>query len=195
MRELGDDYTYSAFIARIEEQKKDMNPAQKAGLKQRLDLLHTFTQPVAKLKLPHKVRSIGEEQRFAAGRVTIIDLSDPFVDAAMAGAIFEICIRLFQRAEVDTGKVLVVDEAHKVSLLYSSLMFLLANWETQYLSDSSSPTGLTRALLSLVRQQRHMSMRVIVSTQGQNNLLKWCSNDPQTFRRAHSSAVRIHCTL
>jgi len=127
-----------------------MNPSQKAGLKQRLDLLQTFTQPAGKPKLPIKasIFSTVEEQRFASGRLTIIDLSDPFVDSAMAGAIFEICIRLFQRANVDTGKVLVVDEAHK------------------YLSDSSStPTGLTRALLSLVRQQRHMSMRVIVSTQ------------------------------
>ncbi|KAI0282339.1 hypothetical protein BGY98DRAFT_113288 [Russula aff. rugulosa BPL654] len=88
-----------------------------------------------------------EEERFAAGMITIVDLSDPFVDAPLAGAIFEICIRLFQRASVDTGKVLVVDEAHK------------------YLSDSNSPTGLTQALLSLVRQQRHMSMRVVVSTQ------------------------------
>lgn len=145
-----------------------MNPAQKAGLKQRLDLLNTFTQPVGKPKLPSKSRisTVEEEQRFAAGRVTIVDLSDPFVDAAMAGAIFEICIRLFQRADVKTGRVLVVDEAHKV-LLPSSPMVLLANWETQYLSDASNtPTGLTRALLSLVRQQRHMSMRVIVSTQG-----------------------------
>lgn len=122
MRELGDDYTYSAFMTRVEEQKRDMNPAQKAGLKQRLDLLMTFTQPSGSPKLSYKARSSTfdvEEQRFVAGRVTIVDLSDPFVDAAMAGAIFEICIRLFQRADVDTGKVLVVDEAHKVLLLSS----------------------------------------------------------------------------
>lgn len=114
-------------MARIEEQKRDMNPAQKAGLKQRLDLLMTFTQPAGTLKLSHKARSISmvEEQRFASGRVTIVDLSDPFVDAAMAGAIFEICIRLFQRASVDTGKVLVVDEAHKVLLPSSSPTVLL----------------------------------------------------------------------
>lgn len=57
-----------------------------------------------------------DEDRFAAGMVTIVDLSDPFVDPALAGAIFEICVRLFQKASVDTGKVLVVDEAHKVLL-------------------------------------------------------------------------------
>ena len=55
-------------------------------------------------------------KRFAAGQLTIIDLSDPFLDAASACGLFEIIIRLFIRADVDTGKVLVVDEAHKVSV-------------------------------------------------------------------------------
>jgi hypothetical protein len=143
LRELGDDFTYSEFMTRIEE--KYMNTAQRAGLNQRLDLLQTFTQSPSEAR---SISTVEEEQRFASGRVTIVDLSDPFVDPAMAGVIFEICIRLFQKADVDTGKVLVVDEAHK------------------YLSDSSgAPTSLTRALLSLVRQIRHMAMRVIVSTQ------------------------------
>ena len=48
--------------------------------------------------------------------MTIIDLSDPFLDAASACGLFEIIVRLFIRAEVNTGKVLVVDEAHKVSI-------------------------------------------------------------------------------
>jgi len=150
LRELGDDYTYSAFITKLEESKKSMNPAQKAGLKQRLDLLQTFTRPADKFTSSYKARNttaMKDEERFAAGMVTIVDLSDPFVDPALAGAIFEICIRLFQRASVDTGKVLIVDEAHK------------------YLSDTNTSNVLTQALLSLVRQQRHMSMRVIVSTQ------------------------------
>jgi hypothetical protein len=114
-------------MTKLEERKKDMNPAQKVGLKQRLDLLHTFTRPTSRpLKFGGSRNVIPEEDRFASGMVTIIDLSDPFVDPALAGAIFEICIRLFQRARVDTGKVLVVDEAHKVPLsLYPR--YLLAN--------------------------------------------------------------------
>lgn len=104
-------------MASLEERKKDMNPAQKAGLKQRLELLQTFTRPTTKPIQSNRFRNfIEEEGRFDSGMVTIIDLSDPFVDPALAGAIFEICIRLFQRAKVDTGKVLVVDEAHKVLL-------------------------------------------------------------------------------
>jgi hypothetical protein len=127
LRELGDDYTYSAFMRQLEEKKKDMNPAQKAGLRQRLDLLQTFTRQTRSLPLANASRntaSMREEERFVSGMITIIDLSDPFVDPPLAGAIFEICIRLFQRASVDTGKVLVVDEAHKVPGLCYGILLL-----------------------------------------------------------------------
>jgi hypothetical protein len=126
LRELGDDYNYSAFMKQLEEKKKEMNPAQKAGLKQRLELLQTFTRQTRSLPLANAARNtvvMKEEERFASGVITIIDLSDPFVDPALAGAIFEICIRLFQRASVETGKVLVVDEAHKV--LCRNLLLLI----------------------------------------------------------------------
>jgi hypothetical protein len=53
--------------------------------------------------------------RFAAGQLTIIDLSDPFIDPASACGLFEIMTRLFVRINAGTtGKVLVTDEAHKV---------------------------------------------------------------------------------
>lgn len=58
---------------------------------------------------------VQERSRFEAGQLTIIDLSDPFIDPASACGLFEIVTRLFVRADVGTGKVLVVDEAHKVS--------------------------------------------------------------------------------
>jgi hypothetical protein len=130
LRELGDDYTYSAFMKQLEEKKKEMNPAQKAGLRQRLDLLQTFTRQTRSLPSVNMSRNtvvMREEERFGPGMITIIDLSDPFVDPPLAGAIFEICIRLFQRASVDTGKVLVVDEAHKV--LVVSLLPYSVTWE------------------------------------------------------------------
>ena len=124
LRELGDNYTYPAFMTKLDECREIMNPAQKAGLKQRLELLQTFTRPTGKPSKSRNIMSVKDEQRFAAGMLTIIDLSDPFVDPALAGAIFEICIRLFQRASVDTGKVLVVDEAHKVLLPCYSILVL-----------------------------------------------------------------------
>ena len=66
-------------------------------------LLKTFTSTSAR-----------ERPRFAAGQLTIVDLTDPFIDSKSACGLFEIVTRLFIRADVNTGKVLVVDEAHKV---------------------------------------------------------------------------------
>ncbi|KAH9938514.1 uncharacterized protein B0H18DRAFT_1091200 [Fomitopsis serialis] len=141
LRDLGENYTYQAFKEELEKRKSKFNPAQRAGLEQRMALLEAFLDK----------RSLGEQRaapaRFAAGQLTIIDLSDPFVDPASACGFFEIITRLFVRAKVDTGKVLVVDEAHK------------------YLSPNRVTSGLTQELLSLIRQQRHQAMRVVISTQ------------------------------
>ncbi|KAG6868454.1 hypothetical protein C0993_002592 [Termitomyces sp. T159_Od127] len=141
LRDLGEKYTFRAFMQELENQKKKFNPNQVSGLEQRMSLLTSF---LAKDK---KGRRHAPTSRFAAGRLTIIDLSDPFIDPASACGLFEIIVRLFVRSDVGTGKVLVVDEAHK------------------YLSSNRGSSGLTKALLMLTRQQRHLSMRVIISTQ------------------------------
>ncbi|OBZ76112.1 hypothetical protein A0H81_03802 [Grifola frondosa] len=141
LRELGENYTYKGFMTSLEARKKKFNPQQLSGLEQRMALLESF--------LDHKAIKKGRpaHSRFVAGQLTIIDLSDPFIDPASACGFFEIITRLFVRAKVDTGKVLVVDEAHK------------------YLSAEKGSSGLTKELLSLIRQQRHQAMRVIISTQ------------------------------
>jgi len=100
-----------------------------------MTLLDSFLSPHSK------------QTRFSAGRLTIIDLSDPFIDPSSACSLFQIVLRLFVRAKVGTGKVLLVDEAHK------------------YLSLEEGSAGLTKSLLTLIREQRHLAMRVIVSTQ------------------------------
>ncbi|TFY80819.1 hypothetical protein EWM64_g3199 [Hericium alpestre] len=140
LRNLGEDYSYAAFMRTLESKKSTMTPIQQDMLQQRMELLQTFLEPRSSTR-------VAPSPRFKKGQITIIDLSDPFIDAPKACALFEIVLRLFQRAKVDTGKVLVVDEAHK------------------YLSQTRTSSGLTNALLTLIRQQRHMSMRVIISTQ------------------------------
>ncbi|KAI0736127.1 hypothetical protein C8Q72DRAFT_872639 [Fomitopsis betulina] len=141
LRDLGEDYTYRAFEDELHERKTKFNPAQLAGLEQRTALLEAFLDK----------RPLGEQRaapsRFAAGQLTIIDLSDPFIDPTSACGLFEIITSLFVRARVDTGKVPVVDEAHK------------------YLSPNRVTSGLTKELLSLIRQQRHQAMRIVISTQ------------------------------
>ncbi|EGO27487.1 hypothetical protein SERLADRAFT_406567 [Serpula lacrymans var. lacrymans S7.9] len=136
LRDLGENFSYNEFMVRLDDKKQSFNPAQLAGLEQRMALLNSFVD-----------RTQPSERRFVAGQLTIIDLSDPFIDPASACGLFEIITRLFVRAEVGTGKVLVVDEAHK------------------YLSSSKGASGLTNSLLTLTREQRHLAMRVIISTQ------------------------------
>jgi hypothetical protein len=96
-------------MARLEECKTNFNAAQLTGLEQRMALLTSFMDP-STMGLSR------DRPRFAPGQLTIIDLSDPFIDPASACGLFEIITRLFVRADVGTGKVLVVDEAHKVRL-------------------------------------------------------------------------------
>lgn len=98
-------------MLRLDEKKRDLLPNQQTALKQRMDLLESFLE---KKSYPQSA------PRFAPGQLTIVDLSDPFIDPASACGYFEIVTRLFVRAQVDTGKVLVVDEAHKVTYVLHS---------------------------------------------------------------------------
>ncbi|KAG1732028.1 uncharacterized protein EDB91DRAFT_1251964 [Suillus paluster] len=161
LRDLGETFTYGKFMMRLEGAKGNFNPAQIAGLEQRLALLNSFMEPnrpeptafgsksYANISRPRSnvTAPKSTRRRFGAGELTIVDLSDPFIDPGSACGLFEIVTRLFVRAEVETGKVLVVDEAHK------------------YLSTNRGVAGLTKALLTLTREQRHLGMRVIISTQ------------------------------
>ena len=110
LRDIGiDDFSYTKFKSGLDVVKKKFNPEQLSGLEQRMLLLESFLEKGAKRT---KV-----ETRFEKGQLTIVDLTDPFIDAGHANALFEIITRLFERAVVGTGKVLVVDEAHKVGRL------------------------------------------------------------------------------
>lgn len=102
-------FSYSKFKSELEVAKKKFKPEQLSGLDQRITLLESFLEKGAK--------RTSVENRFQEGQLTIVDLTDPFIDAGQANALFEIVTRLFERAVVDTGKVLLVDEAHKVGRL------------------------------------------------------------------------------
>lgn len=106
----------------LEISKRKFNPAQLAGLEQRLSLLNSFLE-----ELPQRQRKT--LPRFRKGELTIVDLSDPFLDPSSACGLFEIVVRLFTRAEVGTGKVLVVDEAHKVENFVSDINGLIDLFE------------------------------------------------------------------
>jgi hypothetical protein len=115
LRELGEAYDFKKFMKKLDESKLKFNPAQLAGLEQRMSLLMSF------LETDEIRKKFKDQARFEAGQLTIVDLSDPFLDEGAACGIFDIITRLFVRADVKTGKVLVVDEAHKVCIVQPAL--------------------------------------------------------------------------
>jgi hypothetical protein len=84
--------------------------------------------------------------------------------------LFEIVLTLFNRSLTNASKVVVLDEAHKASssgILGTVIRKLILF--AQYLSEAGKAQTegskrLTERLLSFTRQQRHLAMRVVVST-------------------------------
>lgn len=82
-----------------------------------------------------------------AGQLTIVDLSCPCVTEETACSLFNICLELFVQHRANVGLVVALDEAHK------------------YMTDTIESEVLTARLLENIRVQRHMGIRVIISTQ------------------------------
>lgn len=69
------------------------------------------------------------------------------MDGASACGFFDIILGLFVEVDIPSGKLVVLDEAHK------------------YLTDTGSSSRLTESLLTVIRQQRHLNTRIVISTQ------------------------------
>ncbi|KAL8869653.1 MAG: hypothetical protein Q9174_004111 [Haloplaca sp. 1 TL-2023] len=82
-----------------------------------------------------------------AGSLTIVDLTDQFVDASAACTLFDICLTLFLETQTSGQTMIALDEAHK------------------YMSEGGSSAEFTESLLSVIRLQRHLGTRIIISTQ------------------------------
>ncbi|KAF8586234.1 hypothetical protein K439DRAFT_1387349 [Ramaria rubella] len=133
-----DTFSYDDFCRQLGEQK--FSPTQKAMLDLRLKILDSC--------LKGGDDSNRVSNYFKKGELTIIDLSSPFMDGCSACGFFDIILGLYIEAKGSIpGKIIVLDEAHK------------------YLTSSGSSSRLTESLLSVVRQQRHLGVRVIISTQ------------------------------
>ncbi|KAJ7449422.1 hypothetical protein B0H11DRAFT_2078649 [Mycena galericulata] len=135
IRNMGvDAFSYLEFKRRIGLERLDAT--QKAMIKLRLDLLDAFIRPSA--------REI--ESYFAAGRLVLIDLTDPFLDGLTAAVLFDSVLGSFIQWQTACGKLVVLDEAHK------------------YLVNSDS-ARLTQSVSNIIRLQRHLATRVIIATQ------------------------------
>ena len=90
--------------------------------------------------------------------MVIVDLTDPLLSVADANALFQVLLERFSLIKCPSGKLCVLDEAHRYLV-------------------SGAP--LAASLVDAVRVMRHEGMRVVVSTQSPltlpQELLELCS--------------------
>lgn len=145
---------------------------QTAPLMLRLQLLQSFLLEADQTEVNQAV--FRETWTFKPETLTIIDLSDRFVNETDACALFSICLKLFMADWQSNPRIIALDEAHK------------------FLTASTEATKLTSDLIDIIRQQRHMSARVVVATQEptvSDTLLDLCNvsiihrfNSPKWYR-------------
>lgn len=143
-------FDYAKFKQQLGE--KRFMRMQTGPLNQRLELLESF------LTFEDSVTS----WNFEAGSITIVDLSCPFVDANTACVLFNICLSMYIESDPTTGKIIAVDEAHKVRL---NILFSIYANRVKYMTETPASKALADSLQTVIRQQRHYGARVIISTQ------------------------------
>lgn len=140
---LKSGFDYDEFTRRLAGMQ--LTDGAMAPLELRLQLLRSvLLAPVQEAETRTTYEEIWNP---ASGTLTIIDLSDAFINASDACALFSICLSQFVAGWRQGPRIVALDEAHK---------FLKATAEAQ---------KLTEDLIGIVREQRHRNSRVIVATQ------------------------------
>jgi hypothetical protein len=110
MATTGTDFNYGTFKQRLRAQQ--FNPAQTNMLQIRLNLLESFLD----------LKNTCPKPQFRPGEITIMDMSCPFVDANTACILFRIGLTRYLQSDT-AGKMIVLDEAHKVSYFDQPIRF------------------------------------------------------------------------
>ncbi|KAH6675878.1 hypothetical protein B0J14DRAFT_691998 [Halenospora varia] len=151
-QEVGGKFSYREFKRQVMD--SGLSPAQLGPLHQRLDTLESF-MPKAQVDVGHayikkkKRASTTSESDWNSkpGCLTIVDLSCPCITPESACSLFNICLSLFVEQSMAAGRVIALDEAHK------------------FMNASIEALTLTNTLLSVIRLQRHLGARIVISTQ------------------------------
>ena len=130
---MNDDDTHGINFANFEERITAVAPNdnQRTMLNSRIKLLRSFFQKpkpstTQKGKMKEDIdqaaidnyladKADGTIWDFKRGELTIVDLSCPFVEEGVACALFNICLELFLEGRENIGRLVALDEAHKVS--------------------------------------------------------------------------------
>ncbi|KAL6808911.1 hypothetical protein GGI42DRAFT_340180 [Trichoderma sp. SZMC 28013] len=146
---LGTTFNYREFKRRLMDETLAVGQLQ--PLTQRLETLESFMVKEQVVNISKKktlqIQGNGNNWESKAGQLTIVDLSCPCVTEETACSLFNICLELFIQHKSNVGLVVALDEAHK------------------YMTDTVESELLTARLLENIRVQRHVGIRVIISTQ------------------------------
>ncbi|KAK5086509.1 hypothetical protein LTR05_003677 [Lithohypha guttulata] len=122
-----------------------LTDAQNAPLDMRLQLLQSSM--IKKEQTSQDAQAFKETWAFEPGSLTIVDLSDQFVNESDACALFSICLKLFMQGWQTNPRVVALDEAHR------------------FLTSTSEAMQLQADLIAIIRQQRHLGSRMVIATQ------------------------------
>jgi len=121
---IGGSFNYIRFKWEVEA--AELNPTQRVPLNRRLDTLESFMPAFqTQILLPNKcIRNRrgrnANDWTPQHGHLTIVDLSCPCVTPEGACSLFNICLSIFLEQNMTTGRVIALDEAHKVGEQISS---------------------------------------------------------------------------
>ncbi|THX85116.1 hypothetical protein D6D04_02027 [Aureobasidium pullulans] len=137
-------FNYSTFKVHLENE--GLTPGQKVMMEMRLCLLESFMDPSC--TRPTKF-SAKKTDLFSTvpGTLTIVDLSDPFLDSSTTCTLFDILLSLFLSSRPEAGMLVCLDEAHK------------------FMKNTPAAETFTENLLTVIREQRHNACRVVIATQ------------------------------
>ncbi|OJJ47412.1 hypothetical protein ASPZODRAFT_159282 [Penicilliopsis zonata CBS 506.65] len=148
-QQSGAEFDYQEFKQRLWD--CGLSPGQMEPLKQRLDTLESFmpqaTAASTKKGRKHTQQNKGTNWEPKGSQLIIVDLSCPCISPETACSLFNVCLSIFLEQDPNIGRVVALDEAHK------------------YMNSSSEAEAFTSSLLASIRLQRHLGVRVIISTQ------------------------------
>jgi DNA helicase HerA-like ATPase len=153
------EFKYATFKTRLAATK--FSGEQNGPMRLRMDSLESFMKP-STIWSDRILENM--ENDFLVGKkgeLTIVDLTDPVIDADSACVLFDLCLSVFIEQTKTVQKIIALDEAHN------------------YLSEDSAATkAFTDNLLRKIREQRHLGVRTVIATQEPSintQLLDLCS--------------------
>ncbi|KAI4784974.1 hypothetical protein E4T52_00015 [Aureobasidium sp. EXF-3400] len=141
----GAPFSYSTFKANLDNE--GLQPGQKVMMDMRLNLLESFLDPSCVKPTNRASSRKADLFTTSPGTLTIVDLSDPFLDSSTTCTLFSILLDVFLASRPTFGLLVCLDEAHK------------------FMKNTPAAETFTGNLLTVIREQRHNACRIVIATQ------------------------------